>query len=309
LKDPNSLLYSTLTSWQSQARLLITGTPLQNSLKELWALLHFLHPERFPSLTEFEQQYGTSTESFNQMDNITRLHRLLQPYLLRRTKRDVLKSLPPKNERILRVSLAPLQRRYYRYILTRNYRDLNKGVKGKKASLSNIIMELKKCCNHPYLFSACREEQMQLLDNSNNTGSNSDGTASNQERQSNTLNHLIAASGKLQLLDKLLVRLRETGHRVLIFSQMVRVLDILSEYMTLRGFLYQRLDGSMSSRDRKHAMDHFNGENSPDFAFLLSTKAGGLGLNLQTADTVVIFDSDWNPHNDLQAEGRLHRMK
>jgi chromodomain-helicase-DNA-binding protein 1 len=107
-------------------------------------------------------------------------------------------------------------------------------------------------------------------------------------------------SGKVALLDKLLTRLKEGGHRVLIFSQMVRMLDILHDYLVFRGYPHQRLDGSVSSEMRKRAMEHFNKEGSPDFVFLLSTRAGGLGLNLGTADTVIIFDSDWNPQNGMQ---------
>lgn len=119
---------------------------------------------------------------------------------------------------------------------------------------------------------------------------------------------LIRGSGKLVLLDKLLLRLRETGHRVLIFSQMVRMLDILAEYLQLRHFPFQRLDGGIKGEIRRQALDHFNAENSQDFCFLLSTRAGGLGINLATADTVIIFDSDWNPQNDLQAQARAHRI-
>lgn len=119
---------------------------------------------------------------------------------------------------------------------------------------------------------------------------------------------LLRGSGKLLLLDKLLCRLKETGHRVLIFSQMVRMLDILAEYLQRRHFPFQRLDGSIKGEIRKQALDHFNAEGSQDFCFLLSTRAGGLGINLATADTVIIFDSDWNPQNDLQAQARAHRI-
>lgn len=110
------------------------------------------------------------------------------------------------------------------------------------------------------------------------------------------------------LLDKLLVRLKETGHRVLIFSQMVRMLDILAEYLSYRHLPFQRLDGSIKGDIRRQALEHFNAEGSQDFCFLLSTRAGGLGINLATADTVIIFDSDWNPQNDLQAQARAHRI-
>ena len=130
-------------------------------------------------------------------------------------------------------------------------------------------MELKKAANHPYLF---------------------DGAEARTDNTEETLKGLVMSSGKMVLLDKLLVRLRQDGHRALIFSQMVRMLDILSEYMTLRGYQHQRLDGMVSSEARKKSIAHFNAPGSPDFAFLLSTRAGGLGINLETADTVIIFD-------------------
>ncbi|KAG9316406.1 P-loop containing nucleoside triphosphate hydrolase protein [Chiua virens] len=148
-------------------------------------------------------------------------------------------------------------------------------------------MELKKAANHPYLF---------------------DGAEARTDNPEETLKGLVMNSGKMVLLDKLLVRLRADGHRVLIFSQMVRMLDILSDYMGLRGYQHQRLDGMVASDARKRSIAHFNAPGSPDFAFLLSTRAGGLGINLETADTVIIFDSDWNPQNDLQAMARAHRI-
>ncbi|VDP14504.1 unnamed protein product [Soboliphyme baturini] len=148
-------------------------------------------------------------------------------------------------------------------------------------------MELKKCCNHPFLVRLPDTEARNLQDR---------------------LQQVVKSSGKLILLDKLLCRLYETNHRVLIFSQMVMMLDILQEYMELRKFNYQRLDGSIRGELRRQALDHFNADGSSDFCFLLSTKAGGLGINLATADTVIIFDSDWNPQNDLQAQSRAHRI-
>jgi chromodomain-helicase-DNA-binding protein 1 len=140
-----------------------------------------------------------------------------------------------------------------------------------RSVLTNSLkaMELKKAANHPYLF---------------------DGAELPTESKEETLKGLVMNSGKLVLLDKLLVRLRADGHRVLIFSQMVRMLDILSDYMALRGYPHQRLDGMVASEARKKSIAHFNAPGSPDFAFLLSTRAGGLGINLETADTVIIFD-------------------
>uniref|UniRef100_A0A673C153 Uncharacterized protein n=1 Tax=Sphaeramia orbicularis TaxID=375764 RepID=A0A673C153_9TELE len=283
LKNDDSLLYKTMIDFKSNHRLLITGTPLQNSLKELWSLLHFIMPEKFHSWEMFEEEHGKGRDS-----GYTSLHKELEPFLLRRVKKDVEKSLPAKVEQILRVEMSAIQKQYYKWILTRNYKALSKGTKGSTSGFLNIMMELKKCCNHCYLIKP--PEDNEFLN------------------RAEALQQLIRSSGKLVLLDKLLVRLKERGHRVLIFSQMVRMLDILAEYLRSRQFLFQRLDGSIKGEMRKQALDHFNAEGSEDFCFLLSTRAGGLGINLASADTVVIFDSDWNPQNDLQAQARAHRI-
>ncbi|KAL5004343.1 hypothetical protein ScPMuIL_017799 [Solemya velum] len=280
LKNDDSLLYKSLVDFHSNHRLLITGTPLQNSLRELWALLHFIMPDRFPRWSEFEAKHSTADKT-----GFAALHRELEPYLLRRMKKDVEKSLPAKVEQILRVEMTALQKQYYKWILTKNYKALCKGSKGSVSSFVNIIMELKKCCNHSELIRSPEED-----------------------KPMDRLQSLLRGSGKLILLDKLLCRLKESGHRVLIFSQMVRMLDMLAEYLALRKFLFQRLDGSIRGDVRKQSLDHFNAEGSNDFCFLLSTRAGGLGVNLATADTVIIFDSDWNPQNDLQAQARAHRI-
>ncbi|XP_032906021.1 chromodomain-helicase-DNA-binding protein 2 isoform X4 [Amblyraja radiata] len=283
LKNDDSLLYRTLIDFRSNHRMLITGTPLQNSLKELWSLLHFIMPEKFHSWEDFEEEHGKGRENGFQS-----LHRVLEPFLLRRVKKDVEKSLPAKVEQILRVEMSASQKQYYKWILTRNYRALTRGCRGSSSSFLNIMMELKKCCNHCYLVKPCEDNDMLT--------------------SLELLHNLIKSSGKLILLDKLMIRLRERGNRVLIFSQMVRMLDILAEYMTIKHYPFQRLDGSIKGELRKQALDHFNAEASEDFCFLLSTRAGGLGINLASADTVIIFDSDWNPQNDLQAQARAHRI-
>jgi len=286
LKNKESLLYQVLIGIESHHRLLLTGTPLQNSLKELWCLLNYLQlPDiQIDSWDDFEANYGTEEDKAS---GYVKLHTLLKPYIIRRMKKDVEKSMPPKVEQILRVEMTIRQKKIYRLVLTRNYDALARGK--NQVSLINIMMQLRKTCNHAELVGEPDEQQVQL-------------------NPADRLKQLIYGSGKLLLLDKLLTRFKENGDRVLIFSQFVIMLNILEEYMQLKRYPFQILTGGVSGDKRKQSIAQFNDPNSRDFCFLLSTKAGGLGINLQTANRVIIFDSDWNPQNDLQAIARAHRI-
>ncbi|OJD18854.1 hypothetical protein AJ78_01187 [Emergomyces pasteurianus Ep9510] len=285
LKNRDSQLYAKLVEFKSPSRLLITGTPVQNNLGELSALMDFLNP----GLIQIDDDMDLGCEAASV--KLAELTKSIQPYMLRRTKSKVESDLPPKSEKIIRVELSDIQLEYYKNILTKNYAALNQGSKGQKQSLLNIMMELKKASNHPFMFP---NAESRILE----------GKTGREEM----MRALITSSGKMMLLDQLLAKLRKDGHRVLIFSQMVRMLDILADYMDVRGYSYQRLDGTIAAGPRRLSIEHFNAPDSNDFVFLLSTRAGGLGINLMTADTVVLFDSDWNPQADLQAMARAHRI-
>ena len=225
---------------------------------------------------------------------IGQLHKVLRPFLLRRVKTEVEASLPPKKELIVYTQLAGMQKDQYKNILKRDmdalYSSTSQTLTANKGRLMNLVMQLRKCCNHPYLFEGAEDKALDPFGD-----------------------HIVTNSGKMRVLDKLLLKLMSQGSRCLIFSQMTRVLDLLEDYCVYRQrngdpFTYCRIDGSTGGAERQDAIDAFNVKNSTVFLFLLSTRAGGLGINLQTADTVVIYDSDWNPQADLQAMDRAHRI-
>ncbi|XP_022919947.1 ATP-dependent helicase brm isoform X2 [Onthophagus taurus] len=295
------------THYLAPHRLLLTGTPLQNKLPELWALLNFLLPSIFKSCSTFEQwfnaPFATTGEKveLNEEETILiirRLHKVLRPFLLRRLKKEVESQLPDKVEYIIKCDMSGLQRVLYKHmqskgvLLTDGSEKGNKGKGGAKA-LMNTIVQLRKLCNHPFMFQNIEEKYCDHLGLAGGVISGPD---------------IYRASGKFELLDRILPKLKATNHRVLLFCQMTQLMTIMEDYLNWRAFGYLRLDGTTKAEDRGDLLKKFNMKNSEYFIFLLSTRAGGLGLNLQSADTVVIFDSDWNPHQDLQAQDRAHRI-
>ncbi|KAF2261179.1 hypothetical protein CC78DRAFT_362667 [Lojkania enalia] len=301
MKNANSKLSSTITQYYTtRYRLILTGTPLQNNLTELWAMLNFVLPTIFKSVKSFDEWFNTPFANTGGQDKmelteeeqllvIRRLHKVLRPFLLRRLKKDVEKDLPDKTERVIKCNFSALQAKLYKQLVTHNRLMVSDGKGGKTGmrGLSNMLMQLRKLCNHPFVFEEV-EDQM------------------NPGKGTNDL--LWRTAGKFELLDRILPKFKATGHRVLIFFQMTQIMNIMEDYLRLRGLAYLRLDGATKADDRSDLLKLFNAPNSPYFCFLLSTRAGGLGLNLQTADTVIIYDSDWNPHQDLQAQDRAHRI-
>ncbi|XP_008588670.1 PREDICTED: chromodomain-helicase-DNA-binding protein 1-like [Galeopterus variegatus] len=280
LKNQSSLLHKTLSEFSVVFSLLLTGTPIQNSLQELYSLLSFVEPDLFSKeqVEDFVQRYQDIEK---ESESASELHKLLQPFLLRRVKAEVATELPKKTEVVMYHGMSALQKKYYKAILMKDL-DAFENEMAKKVKLQNVLSQLRKCVDHPYLFDGVEPEPFEIGD------------------------HLIEASGKLHLLDKLLAFLYSRGHRVLLFSQMTQMLDILQDYMDYRGYSYERVDGSVRGEERHLAIKNFGQQ--PIFIFLLSTRAGGVGMNLTAADTVIFVDSDFNPQNDLQAAARAHRI-
>ncbi|XP_031640675.1 chromatin-remodeling complex ATPase chain Iswi-like [Contarinia nasturtii] len=285
LKNENSKLSTILRTFHSDNRLLLTGTPLQNNLHELWALLNFLLPDVFASSADFDTWFDSDDCLRGNNEIVNRLRAILKPFMLRRIKAEVEKSLLPKIEVKLFVGLTPLQRETYKKVLLKEVKKIDAFGDESTKSISNILMELRKASNHPYLIDGVELGPPYTTDM-----------------------HLVTSCGKMMVLDKLLAKLKAQGSRVVMFSQFVIMLDILEDYLTWRGHEFRRLDGNTPYEDRATNIDEFNAENSNIFLYLISTRAGGLGINLATADTVIIYDSDWNPQPDFQAIDRVHRI-
>nr|XP_043626662.1 ATP-dependent helicase BRM-like [Erigeron canadensis] len=308
MKDRESVLARVLDKYRCQRRLLLTGTPLQNDLKELWSLLNLLLPEVFDNRRVFHDWFSQPfqkevshnadeddwLETEKKVIIIHRLHQILEPFMLRRRVEDVEGSLPPKISIILRCKMSAIQGAVYdwiKYTGTIRVDPEDETRKIQKSSLyqarafkpvTNKSMELRKTCNHPLLNYPYFNDPSK--------------------------DFLVKSCGKLWVLDRILIKLQRTGHRVLLFSTMTKLLDILEEYMQWRRLVYRRIDGTTSLEDRESAITDFNSLDTDCFIFLLSIRAAGRGLNLQTADTVIIYDPDPNPKNEEQAVARAHRI-
>ncbi|GMI99021.1 FLORAL FUSED ORGANS 3, CHROMATIN REMODELING 2, ARABIDOPSIS THALIANA BRAHMA, BRAHMA [Hibiscus trionum] len=307
MKDRESVLARDLDRYRCQRRLLLTGTPLQNDLKELWSLLNLLLPEVFDNRKAFHDWFSQPFQreaTHNAEDDwletekkviiIHRLHQILEPFMLRRRVEDVEGSLPPKVSIVLKCRMSAIQSAIYDWIKSTGTLRVDPEDEKRKVqknpiyqakvykTLNNRCMELRKTCNHPLL------NYPYFNDFSKD--------------------FLVRSCGKLWILDRILIKLQRTGHRVLLFSTMTKLLDILEEYLQWRRLVYRRIDGTTSLEDRESAIVDFNSPNSECFIFLLSIRAAGRGLNLQSADTVVIYDPDPNPKNEEQAVARAHRI-
>lgn len=292
LKNDQSILFKLLSEFRVNHRILLTGTPLQNNTKELFNLLQFLDPKKM-NAEKLEAHFN-----IEQQESLTELHSMLQPYFLRRTKAQVLKFLPSKNEVIVPVTMSALQRELYKTILSKNAELMRlvmaRTSAGKtiqnynNSSMANVLQQIRKILSHPFIYSPDIEESI--------------------EDEAQSLINLTNACAKLQLLRVLLPQLRAKGHRVLIFCQFIMMLDILEDWTKASGISSCRIDGNTPTPERQEAIDLFNKPGSEITCFLLSTRAGGVGINLATADTVIIYDADFNPHQDLQAVARAHRI-
>jgi SWI/SNF-related matrix-associated actin-dependent regulator of chromatin subfamily A member 5 len=309
VKGYDTLIAAAVRRVHCENRVLLTGTPLQNNLIELWSLLELLFPDVFTTSIPFAEAFDLK-ENHVDADMLLCAQKVLDLFMIRRLKSRVEALLPSKLETRIYCPLSRTQVFWYKSILMKDLPKLeqverslysNSGTTGEsnnnededehvsssaRTLLTNLFMQLRKCSQHPFLFPGAESPNL-------------DDTA---------LVDLIAASGKLSVLDMLLRSLFQKKHRVVLFSQFTMVLDLLEDYCVMRGWRSARFDGGTARAKRSFLMNQFNADDSPFFLFLMSTKAGGMGLNLQSADTCILFDSDWNPQNDLQAMARVHRI-
>ena len=275
IKNTESLLRASLNDIPTKRRVLLTGTPIQNNLSELFSLLEFIAPHLFSKKQDFLEGIDLIEDQEGAAD---RLRKILGPLMLRRTKADLDLPIPPYKEVHIPIRLNEVELNWYKVIIKHEM------MKYCMNDHKNMMMQLRKICLHPYMFQELEPEGLPDFGE-----------------------HLIQASSKLSVLDLLVQKIHVEGEKLIIFSQFVLLLDILEDYCTLRGYGFVRLDGSSTLEERDHGMHAF--QNDPEtFIYLVSTRAGGLGINLTAASNVIFYDSDWNPQMDLQAIARAHRI-
>jgi len=296
IKSMTSQIAESVRKIHCQCKVILTGTPMQNNLVELYAILNYLYPQYFTTPTLFESAFDIGHNRIDP-DMLLKANKLLKLFMIRRLKDEVEKLMPKKIETKILCPLSSSQVFWYKGFLMNEIESLVRLTEaqdgdgdpnasaGKHTMLRNLIMQLRKACLHPYLFDFAEPDA-----------------------KTTSVEELIATSGKLAVLDKLLLSMFKNGHRTCIFSQFTSMLDILEDYCALRGWRYCRFDGSTPRAQRNHIINQFNAPGSQIFIFLMSTRSGGLGINLQTADTCILYDSDWNPQPDLQAMARVHRI-
>uniref|UniRef100_A0A8C7V3V9 DNA helicase n=1 Tax=Oncorhynchus mykiss TaxID=8022 RepID=A0A8C7V3V9_ONCMY len=329
LKNMSSLRYRHLMAINAKYRLLLTGTPVQNNLLELMSLLNFIMPDMFSSSTMssfISCQKSSEEQSSFEMERISHAKLIMKPFILRRVKSEVLKQLPAKEEKVEFCAMSDQQQQLYNALMQK----LKGSTNGEKRELTNVMMQLRKMANHPLLhrehYTTTKLAAMSQLMLKEPTHCEADPALikedmevmtdfelhrlclqypSIQDYQLNT--DMLLDSGKLSLLTQLLASLKNKGDRVVLFSQFTKMLDILEVFLKHLKHHYIRLDGSTPMSDRIVLIDQYNTE-LDIFVFLMSTKAGGLGINLTSANVVILHDIDCNPYNDKQAEDRCHRV-
>ena len=291
IRNPEADITFTCKLFNTSHRLILSGTPIQNNLKELWSLFDFVYPGRLGTLNVFESQFalpikqgGYANASPIQVQAAYKcaciLRDLITPFLLRRMKRDVAKSMPKKNEQVLFCRLTKIQRKVYEDFLLSP--ELQEIYAGRRQILYGIDI-LRKICNHPDLLTLSQPD-------------------SNVRKYG-----LPSRSGKMVVVKALLELWHRQKHRVLVFSQTRQMLDIIESMVRAADYVYERMDGTTPIQSRMPLVDKFNSTPSI-FVFLLTTRVGGLGLNLTGADRLLIFDPDWNPSTDTQARERAWRL-
>ena len=291
VKSSESQIWGVASKLRSKCKLLLTGTPVQNNTEELWSLLHICDPKEFA--VDARTQFVTALELPSVSASLRRIKDSITPYILRRVKSEVLKDLPQRSDTHIKINMTGFQRMIYKNIMEKNHDFLYAANGNRRVSARNICTQMRSVCNHPYLIDGMRE----LYENSYM-----------QSAASSHLPPVIASSGKAIVLDKILMKWRSEKRKVLIFSQWKLILNIIEECISFRGWTFVRLDGSVTGENRQRAINSFNSDSQDPFIFLLTTRAGGVGLNLTTATRVIIHDTDWNPQQDLQAAARTHRI-